>query len=349
MLSTKVTVRAGIWASFFSLAASLLGCGGGGAGGLVYPGLFAVVSDTADGTLSVLNLDSATVSLYRVFAFPVGSQPGAVSISDDGFLALVGEDAEDTAHVVRGILYPGASRDAVSLAPGGARGTAIAGAFGLVTQPSFNQIAILNLSARPPTVTGALSLPASAQPEGICASVDGSAVLVGGSGRDEVYVLEVATSIGLRATVPLDAGAQPAQVAISPDGLTGATANAGNDSLSIISLSGTPAITRTVTLTGGSDVSGISFVTDNLLVFTATGTDRAYTLDLANPDSTPELIFDGSSSSSDPVAVAGDGDHARALIVNRSADNVVAVTLSGDTQSIAVGNQPTAIAVGRVR
>jgi YVTN family beta-propeller protein len=234
--------------------------GNGPTGSAVSPdGTKTYVSNTADGTVSVINNATNTVIGSPI---TVGSSPNGVAITPDGTKAYVANQNSNNVSVIDtasnsviATVTVGTTPVGVAITPDGLRA--------YVTNNTSGTVSVIS-TATNTTIGSAITV--GTAPNGVAITSNGGIAYVANSGSNSISVISTASnSVG--GTITASIGNAPFGVAISPDTTKLYVTNNTDGTVSVISTATNSVIGSAITV--GTKPTGVAFTPDGAKAYVA--------------------------------------------------------------------------------
>jgi YVTN family beta-propeller protein len=305
---------------------------------------FAYVTNSADGTVSVINTATNTVAA----TIPVGNAPQELAATPDGYLVYVTNTGGNSVSVISTT-----SNTVVATIPVGNTPVGVAvtpnGALAYVTNLADNTLSVISTATNSVVATPSVAAGGDTQPAAVTFSWDGQFAYVVSS--QSVSVLSTATN-SITATVSVPAGNGSTDgpgVAVSPNGANvyvglgygniGVVSTSSNQDVATISGTGLPGGQR------GTGPGGVAISPDG-----TTGYATLYGLgeiSVFNTATNQETSMLPAGSLANGIALTPNGKYAYTANFGDGTVSVVDIAASLVLTTIPVGNKPEGIVVTR--
>ena len=283
----------------------------------------AYVANSADGTVSVINTATNTVSK----TLTVGSNPYAVSVTPDGKNVYVTNGNSGTVSVISTTSNTVTSTITVGTNPYGITaspdGTKI-----YVTNNGSNSVSIISTATN--TVSGTVTV--GTNPYGVIVSPDNSKVYVVNGTSNSVSVIDAATNT---ITTTVSVGHAPRRIGITPDGTRLYVSNSTDNTVSVIDMA-THSVTATIPV--GNTPLGITVSLDGAKVYVA----DVYSNDVRVINTATSAVVSTIAVGTNPFGISLSPDGTKIYAVNSGSASVSVINAATNTvtTTVSVGRTP---------
>ena len=283
----------------------------------------AYVANSADGTVSVINTATNTVSK----TLTVGSNPYAVSVTPDGKNVYVTNGNSGTVSVISTTSNTVTSTITVGTNPYGITaspdGTKV-----YVTNNGSNSVSIISTATN--TVSGTVTV--GTNPYGVIVSPDNSKVYVVNGTSNSVSVIDAATNT---ITTTVSVGHAPRRIGITPDGTRLYVSNSTDNTVSVIDMA-THSVTATIPV--GNTPLGITVSLDGAKVYVA----DVYSNDVRVINTATSAVVSTIAVGTNPFGISLSPDGTKIYAVNSGSASVSVINAATNTvtTTVSVGRTP---------
>ena len=285
----------------------------------------AYVTNSTDGTVSVINVPTSTVT----YTITVGSFPWGVSVSADGTKVYVTNDNDGTVSVINTATHSVSATVHVGVGPVGAAVTPD-GTKVYVTNGGTNKVSVITTATD--TVTSTVTV--GSFPYGVVVTPDGSKVYVTNSTGNTVSVINTSTNT---VATTINVGNHPYGITVTPDGSKVYVSNLNDNSISVISTA-TNAVTGTIAVM--SAPRGVCVSPDGSKLFVANNSSNAVNIINTATNIVADTIPVGHLPNG--ISISPDGSKVYVANYNTSDVSVINVATHSVSTTTPVGTNPLA-------